>query len=620
MVGARARIKRASRRRATVARRVADASYSPLTEAERDLGVVLLELVRDWGGWVHRRVESFEIEDERTVRRSVSVDFTLPRGHPHTEVTPAGEPRHVVPLGLMRKRPLRRFDLHDEQDTALPLLTLEQNSRAAAAMLTAMCEAYAYGAGLPPLPDEVAEDIWRLPRLAPGESEAVWQRLGQARGADEAVRSWRAAVALNGELMALAHDLAHSFLLLTPLAVHAGERRILKFAYEEQVVRARRPAAVLSWSRAREGVSAARGVAERESRRREEARAAGMGLLAVEAITHGVDGTARPEAGLRLRVEGQGTDEMARTDAAGRVLLSLPAGEYRVHESLSGGLLALTAPSQPATVKVGVEAGLRFEHRRVRASGAHLAGRPPELRPLRAARSLGLRRHWVEIPVPAIGHGASYHVDAEAPEGLQFVRTTLLHRPSYSDAQPTARDASESVAEHQSVQRTHLHLARVPQDSSGLLLLELLARPATVARAAALSAALTAVLLLLISLRLGAIGPNVGPVATLLLFASGPLSAYVARPREHRMTSVLVSGTRGLALLAGGAGLAGAALLLLQRDQRLDTSGAFEPGPAWSGTGEAMFALTLVAAACAVLSLASWWWVSRAERSVHPNP
>ncbi|MBA2792922.1 MAG: hypothetical protein H0U32_02880, partial [Thermoleophilaceae bacterium] len=310
---------------------MAELPHTALTPAELDLGVVLLDLARDWARWVHRRVESFDIEDERTVRRRVSVDFTLPPAHPHTEVTPLGEPRHVVPLGLMRKRPLRRFDLRDEQDASLPLLTLEQNSRAAAAMLIAMCEAYAHGAGLPPLPDELAEDIWRLPRLPPGEAQAVWQRLGQARGEGDAARSWRASVASNDELMALAHDLANSFLLLVPLSVHPGERRILKFAYEEQVTRPRRPAPALTWSRAREGVGALRGGSERESRRREEARAAGMGLLAIEAVTRGTGDGVRPEVGLRLRVQGARTADAARTDDAGQVLLSLPAGSYEVH-------------------------------------------------------------------------------------------------------------------------------------------------------------------------------------------------------------------------------------------------------------------------------------------------
>src|SRR4051812_46948176 len=58
--------------------------------------------------WVHRRTETFRFLDAYTVRRRMSVDFTLPEGR-HLAL---GE-TVFVPLMILRKENLRNFDITD---------------------------------------------------------------------------------------------------------------------------------------------------------------------------------------------------------------------------------------------------------------------------------------------------------------------------------------------------------------------------------------------------------------------------------------------------------------------------------------------------------------------------
>jgi hypothetical protein len=123
---------------------------------------VALPLILNPDRWIHRRVEQIEFIDRRTVRRQISVDFTLP-----TNVTPVGrfEGRdiYLAPLFLLKRdhpRPLRVGRPHhrwtpwrpeyrerlpmslfsdltfvDETGERLPLITRRQSTRLANAVL-----------------------------------------------------------------------------------------------------------------------------------------------------------------------------------------------------------------------------------------------------------------------------------------------------------------------------------------------------------------------------------------------------------------------------------------------------------------------------------------------------
>lgn len=115
-------------------------------DAVRDhiAGVATGRLLVFAADWVHRRVESIEFFGLATVRRRMSVDFSLPRGPAWSAIAEMvrhaeAEERDVyVPLTTLAKAKLARFDLRDECGQTLPLLTTAQNGERAGAALVAL--------------------------------------------------------------------------------------------------------------------------------------------------------------------------------------------------------------------------------------------------------------------------------------------------------------------------------------------------------------------------------------------------------------------------------------------------------------------------------------------------
>ena len=597
--------------------------YERLDERALDVGAVLFSLIVDWPAWVHRRVETIEIRDEQTVRRRVSIDLELPAGVPYIDTAPGdpNQPVYSLPLTRVRKRALQHFDLVDDARRSLPLMTASQASRQATGALVAMAQAYAHGKGLDPMPEPVEKDLWSIAHLASEEAHAVWQGIGQGGGVLE--RAWRRSIASNEELMALAYDLSHSRLLLARMAIRPGERRIVTFAYDEPVLRPARAA-----HRAARGLIRQANAASRiEDKRREAASQQGMGLVEIVATTRMATAPHRelPQVNLEVIVlwshRGATTHETVRTDRAGRAVVPVPVGTCTIIQKPPHGLLAESPLSQDVDVRQGRPESVGLVNRRIASATPEEEQRGAK-RSTRVLRALGVRPHKVALLVPAIGCASSYHVEALAPEGLQISGCRLEYRRSYPALEQEPTDTSiheykdEVKEELRSVPRAHLHVASAYQGASGLLTLRLLPRPTTVAQSAFLTSAVTALLLTVVSWRTQAIGPNTGAVAALVAFASGPLSAYVARPREHRMTSVLIRGTRILALVSGCAGLAAAAAIVLQREWTA-TSMALAPGPVWAPLWIALGVFALVAMVCAALSLWAWHSAAQSERIVH---
>jgi hypothetical protein len=103
----------------------------------RECGLRELGLILASPEWVHRRVESVSFRDDRTVRRRVSVDFSVPAAAPVLVVN--GCRYRLLPLTIMRRKSLVNFDLRDEADASVPLLGLRQNQ----AVTHALAEAWA---------------------------------------------------------------------------------------------------------------------------------------------------------------------------------------------------------------------------------------------------------------------------------------------------------------------------------------------------------------------------------------------------------------------------------------------------------------------------------------------
>jgi len=62
--------------------------------------------------WVVRRVESIDFVDDRTVRRRVSVDYTVPADTVTLRVSDKATIR-ILPLALMRRKNMVKFDFMD---------------------------------------------------------------------------------------------------------------------------------------------------------------------------------------------------------------------------------------------------------------------------------------------------------------------------------------------------------------------------------------------------------------------------------------------------------------------------------------------------------------------------
>src|ERR1700748_2478774 len=101
-------------------------------------------LTRPGAGWPHRRVETITVLSHESVRRSVSVDFTVPAEH--REDLRLSEHEWVVPLALMENRELLHFDRRMEDEASVPLLRAEETQAIARELLYLMFDLDAEGA------------------------------------------------------------------------------------------------------------------------------------------------------------------------------------------------------------------------------------------------------------------------------------------------------------------------------------------------------------------------------------------------------------------------------------------------------------------------------------------
>src|SRR4051812_39163601 len=90
--------------------------------------LIIAGLALDQQSWVHRRVEQIMYLDDRSVRRRISIDFTVPSGWPFDG------PLHL-PITQFVKKPLTNFSFADEHGNPLPMLTAEQNGSFSTALL-----------------------------------------------------------------------------------------------------------------------------------------------------------------------------------------------------------------------------------------------------------------------------------------------------------------------------------------------------------------------------------------------------------------------------------------------------------------------------------------------------
>jgi hypothetical protein len=198
------------------------------------LGTQVAFLLVRMSSWIHRRVESIEFLDDVNVRRRVSVDFTVPRNvQPITDLD--GRLVSVAPIALLSKERLPRFDFRDEADDAIPLLRADEDSLIYSEALTRICE----GRINRQLEEEVREAIRRVARAEKDEAQEAREWFSRAGGGAMVSRRLLAADPVVNTLL---DDAARNFPVLVSVEWPqrngkslAPERRILKFAFDEEI-------------------------------------------------------------------------------------------------------------------------------------------------------------------------------------------------------------------------------------------------------------------------------------------------------------------------------------------------------------------------------------------------
>lgn len=164
---------------------------------------------------------------------------------------------------------------------------------------------------------------------------------------------------------------------------------------------------------------------------------------------------------------------------------------------------------------------------------------PPDERS--TAQSVGLATTQIDIAVPLVGEGASYHLEVHVPEDLLVVSALLRSRSAdmlREDIQP----GHGSMA--------HVYLRDVDLFADGDAQVELAASPSGMVRATVVSTWGIAISLTLAACFAPRIAKGSDAATALLLVVPGVLSTVVSRPGEHRLTSVLMRGYRWIVALA----------------------------------------------------------------------
>jgi hypothetical protein len=567
------------------------------------MGTLVLSLIANWAAWVHRRVETIGVEDPTTYRRSVSVDFTLPIGTPTPLSSARGIPLYPVPLALLRKRRLRRFDLRDEADRTLPLMTARKNGAVAAGVLQAAARIFVEdkvaAVHSQQLPPEVLDDFWVIANAAPSEADEIWESLSVVRNnGDAAAAAWRSSLTVNEPFMALARDLSRNFLVIVPLDVNPGERRVLKFAYDEPQRAPDRVGFIRRWQK------------RRQQTKPPERGPGGAGTITLRAESRQIesqekDEGSQPLSGVTITLLlPNGQEQNFGTDDRGQAITQLAAGRYAAQAQTPRGFAPQSAPRQEFEIAPGKPATVTFTFLQIRALGMEPGMDEP-------AAPLG--SDPFVVTVPSLGQTGSYHLEIEAPEGLQVTAAHLGELPAYLLPQANSEQDRKSDFEMGNLQRAHLYLSGIRQGQSGRAVFYLRPRPETIVRPAALTGCIVSLTILIICLRLENIGPNISAVATLLLLIPGGLSAYVARHREPITTTARLFRLRIAALTSGLWAFLSALLLVLGRDWRLNrTKDAFAPPEEWGLIRPGLWLLF-------VMSLGSVAYLARAWHSAtHP--
>src|SRR5206468_331972 len=171
-------------------RRIAPWPTEELARVGDEIAIATSRLISTERQWIHRRVEKFEFYDATRVRRAMSIDFTLPEAYPPAGSNPDA---FIVPLALPTKEPLRDLDITCSAGENLPLLTRDENSALASAMLRLLSEEVLIASGrFDRIEDEVAFDLADIVGARYGRDDRPSDRM-RLRRVEQAVALFRKA-------------------------------------------------------------------------------------------------------------------------------------------------------------------------------------------------------------------------------------------------------------------------------------------------------------------------------------------------------------------------------------------------------------------------------------------
>jgi hypothetical protein len=192
-----------------------------IEERAADIAGAADVLLRYQSAWRHRRVETITVLTHEQVRRHVSIDFTVPEDQ--REGLRISVEEFAVPLALLTKQPLVHFDLRNEEQHAIPLLTADQHRTIARELLYRQLESDEADDTVMAAAGELIEAV-----LAdePQELESQIAALEAAHGVELA------------DFRATATVLSH-FFIVWAIVRGLDRRRVYKFALDEPAGRAR---------------------------------------------------------------------------------------------------------------------------------------------------------------------------------------------------------------------------------------------------------------------------------------------------------------------------------------------------------------------------------------------
>ena len=225
--------------------RIGEAMPGASAAAQRHaVGRWLLPMLLHWGEWVHRRVTHVSFINERQFSRHVSIDFTIPTWRASPGYSGIKEV-HVIPVTLLEKRHsvLKHVNVVDGSGGSVSILITQEVWAIASELLQDLLRA---AMGASELKSSQIDDIEQIV-CAPSETarahlEKLTVLLAKIPG-DQVAETAKVAFS------ALADDLADNFIMLALVTGLPGQRRILKFDYEDEATRSRNPPIVWSSER-----------------------------------------------------------------------------------------------------------------------------------------------------------------------------------------------------------------------------------------------------------------------------------------------------------------------------------------------------------------------------------